>query len=53
LHEVIPEQSMLFEIEEGGHNNLPSFPEYHDLLYDILNDEAFYRRIQKRYQARA
>ena len=53
LQETIPAQSVLFAIEEGGHNNLPSFPEYHDLLYDILNDDAFYLRIQNRYQARA
>ncbi|MEL6923154.1 MAG: alpha/beta hydrolase [Bacteroidota bacterium] len=53
LHEQIPTQSMLFPIEEGGHNNLPDFPEYHDQLYDILNDDGFYRRMLSRFKARA
>lgn len=35
----------LIPIEGGGHNDLPSFPEYHDHLYDILHDEALYRRL--------
>ncbi len=26
--------------QSAGHNNLPEFPEYHDLLYDILHEEA-------------
>jgi pimeloyl-ACP methyl ester carboxylesterase len=39
LQQLIPKQSTIFKIEEGGHNNLPSFPEYHDYLYDILNEE--------------
>ena len=53
LHKKVPEHSMLFPIEDGGHNDLPSFPEYHDMLYDILNDDSFYRRFQKRIKARA
>jgi pimeloyl-ACP methyl ester carboxylesterase len=39
LQQLIPKQSMIFKIEKGGHNNLPSFSEYHDYLYDILNEE--------------
>ena len=35
----------LIPIEGGGHNNLPSFPEYHEYLYDILHDEARYREL--------
>lgn len=32
----------LYPIEGAGHNNLPDFPEYHELLYDILNDDQLY-----------
>lgn len=35
-----PEKAQLFLIEKAGHNNLTDFPEYHEHLYDILNDEA-------------
>ncbi len=35
----------LIPIEGGGHNDLPGYPEYHDHLYDILHDEALYRRL--------
>ena len=46
LQKIVPKQSHLFGIDEGGHNNLPSFPEYHDILYDILNDDEFYELYQ-------
>ncbi len=36
---INPKQAQLYPIVGGGHNNLPSFSEYHDLLYDILNEE--------------
>jgi hypothetical protein len=26
-------------VDAAHHNNLPSFPEYHEYLYDILNEE--------------
>lgn len=42
LKEKRPQQIKIFEIEEGGHNNLPDFPEYHEFLYDILNDDLLY-----------
>lgn len=45
LQKLIPNQSRLFEIEEGGHNNLPTFPEYHEYLYDILNDDQLYENL--------
>lgn len=45
LQRLIPDNCHLFTIEDGGHNNLPSFPEYHDILYDILNDEALHHRL--------
>ncbi len=39
LQTLAPENVHIFPIEKGGHNNLPDFPAYHELLYDILNDE--------------
>lgn len=46
LHERIPEHSYLFPVDEAGHNNLPSFPEYHDFLYDVLNDKEVYLKLK-------
>ena len=39
LQQLAPGQVMLFPIAGAGHNNLPEFPAYHDLLYDILHEE--------------
>jgi len=47
LHELIPHRSRLLTIEGGGHNNLPDFPQYHELLYNILNDEGIYLEVQR------
>ncbi len=44
LKAAAPRRSLVYAIDEGGHNNLPSFPEYHEILYDILNDEQLYKR---------
>jgi len=38
LSERIDGPNEIITIEEGGHNNLPSFPEYHERLYDILHE---------------
>lgn len=38
LAEIMPEQTILYQIAGGGHNNLPSFPEYYDILGQILDD---------------
>ena len=38
LHQAAQDRSTLITIEGGGHNNLPDFPQYHEYLYDILND---------------
>lgn len=38
LHEISADRSTLITIEGSGHNNLPDFPEYHEHLYDILNE---------------
>jgi hypothetical protein len=40
LKALAPEKISLHPIVGAGHNNLPEYPEYHDLLYDILH-EAF------------
>jgi hypothetical protein len=40
LRSLAPDRIALHPIEGAGHNNLPDFPEYHDLLYDILHEEA-------------
>ena len=44
LKKVVPQQSHLFPIEGAHHNNLPDFPAYHEILYDILNDDEFFER---------
>jgi pimeloyl-ACP methyl ester carboxylesterase len=36
LQALAPRKITLIRIQGGGHNNLPSFPEYHNFLRDIL-----------------
>jgi uncharacterized protein len=36
LQQLNPRKITLIRIEGGGHNNLPSFPEYHNFIRDIL-----------------
>jgi fermentation-respiration switch protein FrsA (DUF1100 family) len=36
LQHLNPRKITLIEIEGGGHNNLPTFPEYHAFIRDIL-----------------
>ncbi|MEO6136408.1 MAG: alpha/beta fold hydrolase [Ginsengibacter sp.] len=36
LQKLNPRKITLIRIEGGGHNNLPSFPEYHNFVRDIL-----------------
>jgi uncharacterized protein len=36
LQRINPDKITLIRIEGGGHNNLPSFPEYHNFIRDIL-----------------
>ncbi len=42
---LAPQHSQLFAVDEAGHNNLTDFPDYHDYLYDILNDDQLYLRL--------
>lgn len=36
LKALMPSKITLIKIKGGGHNNLPSFPEYHNFIRDIL-----------------
>ncbi|CAN5857188.1 alpha/beta fold hydrolase [soil metagenome] len=36
LQELNPKRITLIRIKGGGHNNLPTFPEYHNFIRDIL-----------------
>jgi len=36
LQQINPNKITLIRIKGGGHNNLPSFPEYHNFIRDIL-----------------
>ena len=36
LQQINPHKITLIRIEGGGHNNLPTFPEYHNFIRDIL-----------------
>ncbi len=36
LQSINPRKITLIRIQGGGHNNLPSFPEYHNFIRDIL-----------------
>jgi alpha-beta hydrolase superfamily lysophospholipase len=38
LQKLAPQTVQLHPIPGAGHNNLPDYPEYHDLLYDILHE---------------
>jgi fermentation-respiration switch protein FrsA (DUF1100 family) len=48
LQQLAPDNIRLFPIRGAGHNNLPAFPEYHDLLYDILHGEMSDREVRLR-----
>jgi uncharacterized protein len=38
LQKLNPQKITLIHIHGGGHNNLPSFPEYHNFIRDILKE---------------
>ena len=48
LTSLVPKKSTLFSIEDGRHNNLPSLPQYHDVLYNILHDNTLYARLKNK-----
>ncbi len=47
LQALIPDRCLLLPIQGGGHNDLPSFPEYHEYLYDILHEEVIYQSLME------
>ena len=47
LRDLVHGQVQLFPVAEAGHNNLPDFAEYHEWLYDILNDEEVVKKCPK------
>ncbi len=42
LRDLAPDNVLLLPIKDGGHNNLPDIPQYHDYLYQILNNDNFF-----------
>ena len=38
LQKINPRKITLIRIQGGGHNNLPSFDEYHNFIRDILKE---------------
>jgi alpha-beta hydrolase superfamily lysophospholipase len=53
LKKLYPNKIKLFTIPDGKHNNLPTFAEYHEWLYDILNDEVLYEELKAELTDRA
>lgn len=41
----------LFPIEKAHHNDLPDFPMYHEVLYDILNDDQLLEQLKETNRA--
>ncbi len=48
LVELDPKKITLHTIHKAGHNDLPEFPEYHEALYNALNDEAFFQDLKNK-----
>ena len=44
LYQLRPDHIQFFLIQGAGHNNLTDFPQYHDILYDILNEAVYAER---------
>ena len=40
LRNINPDNISLLTIDGAGHNNLPSYPEYHEFIYDFLQEAA-------------
>lgn len=53
LQQEAPTWVKLIPVEEGRHNNLPDFSDYHEWLYDILNDEALFLKLNGRLKEAA
>jgi len=48
LVEINPKKITLHTIHKAGHNNLPDFPEYHEVLYEVLNDEKVFQKLEEK-----
>ncbi len=48
LVKLNPKKITLHTIHKAGHNNLPDFPEYHEILYEVLNDEKVFQNLEKK-----
>jgi pimeloyl-ACP methyl ester carboxylesterase len=42
-----PSLIKLFTIEKAHHNNVNEFPEYHDFLYEVLNNDDLFGKMKK------
>ncbi|MEK7255320.1 MAG: alpha/beta hydrolase [Bacteroidota bacterium] len=51
LQQKAPGNVHLFPVAEARHNNLPDFAEYHEWLYDLLNDEAVFLKAKGEFAA--
>jgi alpha-beta hydrolase superfamily lysophospholipase len=52
LAELARPGSKLITIDGAGHNNLPDFAEYHENLYEVLNDEDLYQEMLEKKRGR-
>lgn len=52
LQKLCPDRCALLTIPNGRHNDLPEFAEYHEYLYDILNDPGYFYEVQGGKSAR-
>lgn len=52
LKKLSPERCVLLTIPNGRHNDLPEFAEYHEYLYDILNEPGYFYAVQSKGAAR-
>lgn len=46
LQQLKPDGCVLLTIPNGRHNDLPEFAEYHEYLYDILNEPGYFYEAQ-------
>jgi alpha-beta hydrolase superfamily lysophospholipase len=53
LKRLTPSNIEVFPVADAHHNNLPEYPEYHEWLYDILNDDLLFSQWEKRLPSAA
>ncbi len=47
LQSINPEKIQLFRIDGGGHNNLPGFAEFYEIIYDLLDNRVLEKQAVK------